>query len=211
MLKTDSLPADQELRNNSLNRELSRLGIAVVLLCLLTVGGLIVLYLNGGNGGGSDHHVASREGLLLGFAVVMNSEYVVTDSEVPEEVQINMPNHSVIPSRRVRAETLEENITFSLVRPDMPFPAAEVPQPGSPDLAQPAHVAISGGHWEGSLKARLHGSYLELDPPITLGPGLPVYQNQTLVAITAQTVSGGVVAVPIPYLLTKFKEISSGH
>src|ERR1700683_3474330 len=114
MLKTDSLPANQESRNSALNGELGRLGVALILLGLLTAGGLIALYVIGGNGGGSDHQVASRDGLLLGFAVVMNAEYVLTDADVPEEIQISGPGHSVTPARKIRSETLEENITLSL-------------------------------------------------------------------------------------------------
>jgi hypothetical protein len=166
------------------------------------------LYLNGSSSSGSDYQVASREGLLLGFAVVMTSEYVLSDAEVPEEVQINMPDRSSIPARKVRGETLDGNITFSLIRTDMPFPASGVPLLGSADVTQSAHVVISGGRWEGTLKNRATGSYLELDPPITLGPGLPVFQNQTLVAITAQTISGEVVGVPTSFLRTKFTELS---
>jgi hypothetical protein len=211
MLKTDSLPVNQELRNSALNRELGHLGIALILLGLLTAGGLFALYINGGNGGGSDHQVASKDGLLLGFAVVMSADYVLTDADVPEEIQINGPDHSVTPARKIRTQTLEENITFSLIRASTPFPAAQVPLLGSADVSQAAHVAISGARWEGVLKPRATGPYLDLDPPITLGPGLPLSQNQTLVAITAQTVGGVVVAVPTSILLTKFKELSSAQ
>ena len=211
MLKTDSLPVNQESRNSALNRELGRLGGAVILLCVLTAGGLVALYFNGGNGGGSDHQIASKDGLLLGFAVVMNADYVLTDAEVPEEIQIIGPDHSVTPARKIRSETLDENIRLSLIRASMPFPAAQVPLLGGTDVSQAARVAISGGRWEGALKARATGPYFDLDPPITLGPGLPMYQNHTLVAITAQTVSGVVVAVPTSLLLTKFKELSSSQ
>jgi hypothetical protein len=141
----------------------------------------------------------------------MNADYVLTDADVPEEIQINGPDHSVIPARKIRSQTLEDNITFSLIRASMPFPTAQVPLLGSADVSQAAHVAISGGRWEGALKARATGPYFDLDPPITLGPGLPLYQNQTLVAITAQTVGGVVVAVPTSLLLTKFKELSAAQ
>ncbi|MEO8660691.1 MAG: hypothetical protein ABI693_19630 [Bryobacteraceae bacterium] len=210
MLKTYSLPAAQEASNGELNRQTRNLGLWLALLLVAAIGGPVALYLTGGGSGQGDNQVASADGTLLGFAVVVSPNLALTDAAVPERVVINMSDHSKREAQRVRTERFEEGVNFSLLRADTPFSGAQLPALGNAEVGQSARAASGSGTWTGSLKEKTGSPYLELEPAMTLGPGLPVYQNQTLVGITAQT-PAGTVLVPTRHLLTKFKELSAGQ
>ena len=210
MLKTECLPAEQQLRNAALNRDLSKLGIATLLLFLLSAGGLGALAFLGPKGGGADAQVATPDGTILGVAIIVGPNLVLTDADVPGAAQLVSQGSPSNPLQKIRTEKFEDNVSFTLLRTERPIATKEILPVGSADPSVSAHVATASGVWDGSLKARPSGPYLEFDPSLPLGPGLPVQQNHTLAAVSAQA-GGTVVAVPMRHLLTKFKELSTGQ
>jgi len=210
MLKTECLPAEQQLTNAALNRDLSKLGIATLLLFLLTAGGLATLAFIGPKNTTGDAQVATPDGTILGVAIIVGPNLVLTDAEVPGAAQLVMPGATANPLQKIRSEKFENNVSFTLLRTDRPIAAKEILPIGSLDPGVSARVQVASGTWDGSLKARTSGPYFDFDPSLPLGPGLPVQQNHTLAAVSAQA-GGNVVAVPLKHLMTKFKELSAGQ
>src|SRR5882757_4551203 len=88
MLKIEPLPAEQHERNSALNRDLSKLGIATLLLFLLSAGGLTALAFLGPKAGGGDYQVANPDGTPLGVAIIVGTNLVLTDADVPGAAQL---------------------------------------------------------------------------------------------------------------------------
>ena len=210
MLKTEPLPAEQQLRNAALNRDLSKLGLSILLLFLLTAGGLTALAFLGPKNSTGDAQVTTPDGTVLGVAIIVGPNLVLTDAEVPGAAQLVFPGQSPSPLTKLRSEKFEDNVAFTLLRSEKPIDTKEILPIGAVDPAAQARVAVASGTWDGSLKAKLNSPYFEFDPSLPLGPGLPVQQNKTLAAISAQA-GGNVVAVPLKHLMTKFKELSTGQ
>jgi hypothetical protein len=210
MLKTECLPAEQQLRNAQLNRDLSKLGIATLLLFLLSAGGLCALAFLGPKNSAGDLQVATADGTILGVAIVVGPNLVLTDADVPGAAQLIRPGGGANPLQKIRSEKFEDNVMFTLLRTERPIDTKEILPIGALDSAQAARVQVASGTWDGNLKARASGPYFDFDPSLPLGPGLPVQQNRTLAAVSAQA-GGSVVAVPLKHLMTKFKEIASGQ
>jgi hypothetical protein len=210
MLKTECLPAEQQRRNAALNRDLSKLGIATLLLFLLSAGGLGALAFLGPKNSTGDYQVATPDGTILGVAIVVGPNLVLTDAEVSGAAQLVSPSTSSNPLQKIRAEKFEEGVSFTLLRTERPIASKEILPIGSIDSSAAAHVQVASGNWDGSLKARASGPCFDFDPSLQLGPGLPVQQNHTLAAVSAQA-GGSVIAVPLKHLMTKFKELSSGQ
>ena len=91
MLKTEPLPAEQQLRNAALNRDLSKLGIATLLLFLATAGGLTALAFLGPKNSTGDAQVSTPDGTLLGVAIIVGPNLVLTDADVPGASQLIIP------------------------------------------------------------------------------------------------------------------------
>lgn len=208
MLKTEPLPAEQQLRNAALNRDLSKLGIATLLLFLLSAGGLTALAFLGPKNSTGDAQVATPDGTILGVAIVVGPNLILTDADVPGAAQLVSPGTSPNPLQKIRTEKFEDNVSFTLLRAERPI--KEISPIGAIDPAVAARVAVASGKWEGNVKARANSPYYDFDPSLPLGPGLPVQQSQTLAAVSAQA-GGTVVAVPLKHLMTKFKELSAGQ
>lgn len=208
MLKTEPLPFEQQLRNASLNRDLSKLGIATLLLFLLTAGGLTALAFLGPKNSAGDAQVATPDGTILGVAIIVGPNLVLTDADVPGSAQLIAPGSSPNPLQKIRSEKFEDNVTFTLLRTERPM--KDIPPMGTVDPNTAAKVSVASGKWDGSLKTRPNSPYYDFDPSLPLGPGLPVQQNQTLAAVSAQA-GGNVVAVPLKHLMTKFKELAAGQ
>ena len=210
MLKTEPLPAEQQLRNAALNRDLSKLGIATLLLFLLAAGGLTALAFLGPKNSTGDAQVATPDGTILGVAIIVGPNLILTDADVPGAAQLVIPGTSPNPLQKIRAEKFEDNVAFTLLRSEHPINTKEILPIGTIDPAVAARVAVASGKWEGSVKTRANSPYYDFDPSLPLGPGLPVQQSQTLAAVSAQA-GGSVVAVPLKHLMTKFKELSAGQ
>ncbi|HEY3738223.1 MAG TPA: hypothetical protein VGL53_00190 [Bryobacteraceae bacterium] len=210
MLKTECLPAEQQYRNAALNRDLSKLGIATLLLFLVAAGGLTALAFLWPNNATGDSEVATPDGTILGVAIIVGPNLVLTDADVTGAAQLLSPGVPANPLTKIRSEKFEENVSFTLLRTDRPIGAKDILPIGTVDPAVQAHVQVASGVWDGNLKARPSGPYFDFDPSLPLGPGLPVQQNHTLAAVSAQT-GGNVVAVPLKHLMTKFKELSAGQ
>ena len=210
MLKTECLPAEQQYRNAQLNRDLSKLGIAILVLFLLSAGGLCALAFLGPKNAAGDAQVATPDGTILGVAIIVGPNLVLTDADVPGAAQLISQGVPANPLQKIRTEKFEDNVAFTLLRSEHPIASKEILPMGSVDPAAPAHVQVASGIWDGNLKARGSGPYFEFDPSLPLGPGLPVQQNHTLAAVSAQA-GGNVVAVPLKHLMTKFKELSTGQ
>ena len=99
-------------------------------------------------------------------------------------------------------------MAFTLLRSERPI--KDFLPIGTVDAAVQAKVTVASGTWDGSLKAKPNSPYYEFDPALPLGPGLPVQQNHTLAAVSAQA-GGNTVAVPLKHIMTKFKELSAGQ
>lgn len=210
MLKTECLPAEQQLRNAALNRDLSKLGIATLLLFLVSAGGLGALAFLGPKNSSGDAQVATPDGTILGVAIIVGPNLVLTDADVPGAAHLVSAGTPASPLQKIRTEKFEDNVSFTLLRSERPITAKEILPMGSIDPAVSARVAVASGTWDGSLKARSTGPYYDFDPSLPLGPGLPVQQNHTLAAVSAQA-GGSVVAVPLKHIMTKFKELSAGQ
>jgi len=210
MLKTECLPAEQQFRNAQLNRDLSKLGIATLLLFLLSAGGLCALAFLGPKNSLGDYQVATPDGTILGVAVIVGPNLILTDADVPGASQLIHPGTQANPLTKIRLEKFEDNVSFTLLRCERPIDSKEILPIGTVDPAASARVQVASGTWDGSLKARAAGPYFDFEPSLPLGPGLPVQQNHTLAAVSAQA-GGNLVAVPLKHLMTKFKEISTGQ
>ena len=210
MLKTEPLPAEQQLSNASLNRDLSKLGLATLLLFLLSAGGLTALAFLGPNHASGDAQVSTPDGTLLGVAIVVGPNLVLTDADVPGASQLVFPGQAAVPLTKIRSEKFEDNVAFTLLRTEKPLDTKEMLPIGAVDAAVQAKVVAASGTWDGSLKAKTSSPYFDFEPSLPLGPGLPVQQNHTLAAVSAQA-GGTVVAVPLKHIMTKFKELSSGQ
>ena len=121
MLKTECLPAEQQLRNAALNRDLSKLGIATLLLFLLTAGGLTALAFLGPKNSTGDAQVATPDGTILGVAIIVGPNLVLTDADVPGAAQLVIPGTSPSPLQKIRTEKFEENVAFTLLRSERPI------------------------------------------------------------------------------------------
>ena len=211
MLKIEPLPAEQHDRNSGLNRDLSKLGIATLLLFLLSAGGLTALAFLGPKAGGGDSQVAGPEGSPLGVAIIVGPNLVLTDAEVPGAAQLISQGVPANPLQKIRTEKFEDNVSFTLLRSERPIDTKNMLPIGVIDPGTAAHVTLASGVWDGNLKARPTGPYFDFDPSISVDAlGLPVQQNKTLAAVSAQS-KGTVVAVPMKHIMTKFKELSAGQ
>ena len=210
MLKTEPLPAEQQLSNASLNRDLSKLGLATLLLFLLSAGGLTALAFLGPKNSTGDAQVSTPDGTLLGVAIIVGPNLVLTDADVPGASQLVFPGQAATPLTKIRSEKFEDNVAFTLLRTEKPLDTRDMLPIGALDPGVQAKVAVASGTWDGSLKAKSNSPYFDFDPTLSLGPGLPVQQNRTLAAVSAQA-GGTVVAVPLKHIMTKFKELSSGQ
>ena len=210
MLKTEPLPAEQQLRNAALNRDLSKLGIATLLLFLATAGGLTALAFLGPKNSTGDAQVSTPDGTLLGVAIIVGPNLVLTDADVPGASQLIIPGLAANPLTKIRAEKFEDNVAFTLLRTEKPVDSKDILPIGALDPTVQAKVAVASGTWDGSVKAKPNSPYYDFDPSLPLGPGLPVQQNRTLAAVSSQA-GGTVVAVPLKHIMTKFKELSAGQ
>src|SRR4051812_31286846 len=121
MLKTECLPAEQQLTNAALNRDLSKLGIATLLLFLLSAGGLCALAFLGPKTSAGDAQVATPDGTILGVAIIVGPNLVLTDADVPGAAQLVHPGAPANPLQKIRAEKFEDNVTFTLLRTERPI------------------------------------------------------------------------------------------
>ena len=147
MLKTECLPAEQQLRNAALNRDLSKLGIATLLLFLISAGGLTTLAFLGPKNSTGDMQVATPDGTILGVAIIVGPNLVLTDADVPGAAQLVSPGASPNPLQKIRSEKLEDSVTFTLLRSEHPISAKEILPMGSIDPAVSARVAVASGTW----------------------------------------------------------------
>ena len=212
MYRIDPLPSRQDERNAIFRRRLRLLlvfSLLVIVFSLLVLGFLLM---RGDllRDEGAVNIIGPDGSSILGSAILVSPDYVVTAVSVPTGSQVSVDGAGAGGISVVRSESVTAATTLTLVR--LLSSANRYPDLSGAQNGMKAYALSSGERWEGTLIQPEGKRLLEPQPSLVAGAGAAVFakDSRSLVGVSVQGPEGTVV-MSMKEILTKFPEIQKGQ